>query len=204
MNWRRSVRLSGYPRGCACIAQGNRVSSRAVRITWLWVACMALACGGSHSKAPTHAGAAANANLSVPKLPERPKNTLYRDEIEAAKREGLGHFFQRLEIEPVGETDADGRLTSFQGFQIVALRPATDWLAFDFAPGDVLTHINGVSVEHYSTWVDQFEALPKAEQIRVDLLRAGEQKTIVVRIAERSPAAAPAANKPVLPKAAAK
>lgn len=208
MNWQRSVRLRGRLGGCACIAQGNRVSSRTVRITWLWVACVALACGGSHAQAPTHAAAAANANQAVPQLPERPKNTLYRDEVEAAKAEGLGHFFQRLEIEPVGETDADGRLTSFQGFQIVALRPAVDWLAFDFAPGDVLTHINGVSVEHYSTWVDQFEALPKADQIRVDLLRAGEQKTIVVRIADRGPAAAnraaPAAKTPAPPAAAAK
>jgi S1-C subfamily serine protease len=77
-------------------------------------------------------------------------------------------------------------MISFEGFQIVALRPANDWLTFDFAPGDVLTHINGVSVEHYSTWYNQFEALPKAEQIRVDLLRDGKPKTIIVRIVDRT------------------
>lgn len=121
-----------------------------------------------------------------PTLPQRPKNTLYRDEIENAKRAGLGHFFERIELEPRGDTDQNGRMIAFTGFQIVALRPARDWLAFDFAPGDVLTHINGVSVEHYSTWYNQFELLPKAEQIRVDLIRDGQPKTVVVRIAERN------------------
>jgi len=85
---------------------------------------------------------------------------------------------------------------SFEGFQIVALRPANAWLSFDFAPGDILTHINGVSVEHYATWYNQFEALPKAEQIRVDLIRDGKPKTITVRIVDRTavPSPAPASS----------
>ena len=109
-----------------------------------------------------------------------------------AKGEGLGRFFERIELEPRGELDDNGRMVSFEGFQIVALRPASAWLGFDFAPGDLLTHINGISVEHYSTWYNQFEALPKAERIRVDLVRDGSPKTVVVRIVDRAVARAPA------------
>jgi type II secretory pathway component PulC len=122
----------------------------------------------------------------VPQLPARPKNTLYRDEVDKAKAAGLGHFFERIELEPLGDTDENGRMISFEGFQIVALRPARDWLNFDFAPGDLLTHLNGVSVEHYSTWFNQFEALSKSEQIRVDLVRDGKPKTIIIRIIDRT------------------
>jgi hypothetical protein len=158
------------------------------------------ACGGGASHVqgpPIHPKPVASVQ---PKLPQRPKNTLYRDEIENARRAGLGHFFERIELEPRGDTDQNGRMISFTGFQIVALRPARDWMSFDFAPGDVLTHINGVSVEHYSTWYSQFEMLPKAEQIRVDLIRDGQPKTVTVRIVERNAAGArpqsPAQSKP--------
>jgi S1-C subfamily serine protease len=156
------------------------VSSR-----WLVICSVVCACGGKTAPVVTPPSRASVAQ-SQPRLPARPKNTLYRDEIEHAKRAGLGHFFERVELEPRGETDQNGRMISFEGFQIVALRPAHDWLSFDFAPGDVLTHINGVSVEHYSTWYTQFESLPKAEQIRVDLVRDGKPTTIVVHIVERN------------------
>lgn len=121
----------------------------------------------------------------APMAPVRPNNTLYRDEIQNAKRAGLGHFFELIDLEPTGDLDDQGRLNDFQGFRIVSLRPASEWLSFDFAPGDVLTHINGVSVEHYSTWFEQFEALPTADQIRVDLIRDGKPKTVTVRIISR-------------------
>ncbi len=122
----------------------------------------------------------------LPAVPSRPKNILYRDEVESAKRAGLGHFFELVDLEPTGATDGNGRIVSFEGFQIVALRPASEWLAFDFAPGDLLTHVNGVSVEHYSTWYDQFEALSKSDQIRVDVIRDGTPKAVVVRIVDRN------------------
>ena len=109
-----------------------------------------------------------------------------------AKSAGLGHFFEHIELEPRGEIDDNGRMVSFEGFQIVALRPADAWLSFDFAPGDVLTHVNGVSVEHYSTWYNQFEAIPKAEQIRVDLIRDGNPKTIIIHIVDRTAVRSPA------------
>ncbi len=147
--------------------------------------CLLVSCGGSSQAVAVKPLNQPRVVEVAPPAPARPSNTLYRDEVESAKRAGLGHFFELVDLEPKGDVDGQGRLIGFEGFQIITLRPATQWLSFDFAPGDILTHINGVSVEHYSTWFEQFEALPATDQIRVDLIRDGKPKTVVVRIAER-------------------
>jgi len=149
------------------------------------LACLLVACGGSAQNTVVTPAAKPKTVEPVLAAPARPSNTLYRDEVENAKRAGLGHFFELVDLEPKGDVDGQGRLSGFQGFQIVTLRPAAQWLSFDFAPGDILTHINGVSVEHYSTWFEQFEALSTADQLRVDLIRDGKPKAVVVKIVER-------------------
>jgi hypothetical protein len=158
---------------------------------WLVLSVGLAACGGSPppaAKTPPPRRIAAESTL----VPSRPRNTLYRDEILLAKRVGLGHVFELMDLEPVGDLDSRGRLADFKGFQIRALRPAREWLAFDFAPGDILTHFNGVSVEHYATWYEQFEALGKADQIRVDLIQDESKKTVIVKIVDRASRTAPA------------
>jgi hypothetical protein len=160
-----------------------------VQTRWLPILACFIACGGGSR--PSVTAVATQRKVEAPPKPTRPPNTLYRDEVDTAKRMGLGHLFQLIDLEPKGELDGRGRMTDFKGFQIVALRPANEWLAFDFAPGDLLTHVNGVSVEHYSTWFEQFEALPNATQIQVDLVRDGKPKTVVVKIAARSAGSAP-------------
>ena len=165
--------------------------SRGVQ-SWWPLLCAGLVCCGGSAQPIAAPIAKPKPIAAIPPPAPRPNNTLYRDEVEAARRAGLGHLFELVELEPKGDVDSQGRMTSFNGFQIVTLRPASKWLSFDFAPGDVLTHINGVSVEHYSTWLEQFEAAAKADQIRVDLIRDGQRKTVIVRIADRN--RAPAAN----------
>ncbi len=178
--------LAARPSGLPLRRSRDPRHSPRVHARWWAILAFPCACGG---KAPLVVQLPNRPQMAeLPSLPERPKNTLYRDEIESAKQAGLGHFFERIDLEPRGETDQHGRLGSVEGFQMVALRPARDWLSFDFAPGDVLTHINGVSVEHYSTWFTQFEGLSKADQIRVDLVRDGKPTPVLVRIAARAPA----------------
>jgi type II secretory pathway component PulC len=83
-------------------------------------------------------------------------------------------------------TKDDANVTQFNGYLIVALRPALDWLPFDFAPGDVVTHINGVSLgQHYNAILPLFESLAQANQIDVTLRRDGEERVIRVRIEAR-------------------
>ncbi len=159
--------------------------SPVVQSRWLWLSYWFISCGGASQPVAVTPAAKPKIVVQAPVAPARPSNTLYRDEVESAKRVGLGHLFELIDLEPKGDIDGQGRMNAFQGFQIVALRPASEWLSFDFAPGDILTHINGVSVEHYSAWFEQFEALSSTDQIRIDLIRDGTLKTVVVRILDR-------------------
>jgi len=173
VNWRADHRAN-LP------APGPPDHIAAVRWTVLLVAGLAFGCGGAKappSQAPTtHQKAAA---------PARPANTLYRDEVQAALRRGLGHFLQLVDLEPRVETDASG-VQHFLGFEVRALRPAKDWLSFDVAPGDLVTKVNGQSMERYETALSVFESLKDEQVVRVDLVRNGQPKSIEVRIVERA------------------
>lgn len=133
--------------------------------------------------------------LELPKLPpsvirgtlvaeSRPPSTIYRDELERAVQRGLGHFLQQVDLRAATRTDDIGR-RAFVGFEILALRPATDWFAFDFVPGDVITQIDGVSVEHYDTVIPMFEGLLSKNKFDVVLLRSGQRQVVSITIVER-------------------
>ncbi|MGC4070323.1 MAG: hypothetical protein QM784_37805 [Polyangiaceae bacterium] len=117
--------------------------------------------------------------------PSRPSNVLYRDEVESAVKAGLKAFLWKAEVRALTFED-DANVTRFNGYLIVALRPALDWLPFDFAPGDVVTHINGVSLgQHYNAILPLFESLAQASQIDVTLRRDGAERVVRVRIEPR-------------------
>lgn len=107
--------------------------SRGVQSRWLFLGAWLVSCGGSAQPfvAPP---AKPMPTAVVPAPAPRPPNTLYRDEVEQASRLGLGHLFEWVELEPSGDMDSQGRMSSFHGFQIVALRPASKWLSFDLRP----------------------------------------------------------------------
>jgi hypothetical protein len=133
----------------------------------------------------------------------RPKNVLYRDEVDAAVKAGMGRFLQSVELRAVLRKDDVGR-DVFTGFEITGMRPAEAWFSFDFAPGDVLTHVNGAFVEHYNDLIPVFDALPTRDSIEVKLLRNGEPVTVSVRIDSRpvagtTPAQSVAGTTPVQP-----
>jgi S1-C subfamily serine protease len=167
--------------------------SRGVKLPWPFLGLLLVCCAGSAQHVVGTPVAKPQPAVGALAPAPRPNNTLYRDEVVDAIHAGLGHFFQMAELEPSGDLDPSGKMISFHGYQIVVLRPASSWLPFDFAPGDIVTHINGVTVEHYSNWYDQFEALSKADQIRVDLMRDGQSKAVIVKIIERSKATGHAA-----------
>jgi S1-C subfamily serine protease len=115
----------------------------------------------------------------------RPASTLYRDEVLSAIKAGLGHFLQLVDLRPVVGADDSGR-RQFIGFEIRSMRPASEWLLFDFAPGDVIRKIEGVSVEHYDSVIPVFEGLATKDQFEVVLLRGGEERRVVVVIQQRA------------------
>ena len=125
----------------------------------------------------------------------RPKNVLFRDEVDEAVQAGLAYFLQKVDLQALCDfSDGERRPCSvndpgtkrFVGFQIVAMRPAMAWLPFDFAPGDVVTHINGTSVEHYDAVIPLFEGLTQVDLLEVSVLRGTETVTVQVRIEPRT------------------
>jgi hypothetical protein len=121
----------------------------------------------------------------------RQRNVLHRDEVDSAIKKGFAYFLQNVDLtalcvdsgqeaRPCSKDDLGQK--RFVGFQITAMRPASEWLSFDFSPGDVITSVNGVSVEHYDAVLPLFEGLANASEFSVSLIRGAEKLTVVIRI----------------------
>lgn len=117
-------------------------------------------------------------------MPTRPANTVYRDEVKAAVAAGMARFLSSVEVEALTDVDEAGE-RRFLGFTVLTLRPAAAWLSFDIVPGDVITRVNGVSVSHYDYLLPMFEGLGSASELRVEMLRGGKPKTLVISILDR-------------------
>jgi len=118
-----------------------------------------------------------------PARPAPPAGSLWRDEVNATVEAGLGWFLQRLEVEPVAEGGA------FRGFRIVTLKTPDFWQGVDLRPGDVVVSVNGMPIERDIQAFEAFEALKKAPELRVKLLRGGRARELVYRIVEPPPEA---------------
>jgi S1-C subfamily serine protease len=155
-----------------------------VRI-WSLLLALPLACSsGLPSDTETPAPARAK--------PELPTGSLGRTEVVELVDEGLGSFLQRVSLEPSLEK---GR---FQGFRIVSLQPADFWSQVDLQAGDVVTQVNGKSIEVPESAFEIFESLRTAAELRVWLVRDGKPKELVFPIVG-APAPKPAANSKVQP-----
>jgi S1-C subfamily serine protease len=120
---------------------------------------------------------------------------LFRDEISDAQTAGLAYFLQKLDLQAQCETNEnqlracsrnDPEQKRFVGFKIVAMRPAMAWLPFDFSPGDIVTQVNGTSIEHYDTAISLFDSLAQANSLDVSVLRGSEVVVVKVRIETRN------------------
>jgi len=155
--------------------------SAPVRCHLVLAVFMTLGCGSEALTLPKRPALRVLGTLPVP---PRPTGTVYRDEVVGAVQTGLGYFLQRVDLRAVTQPDDSGRRT-FVGFEVLAMRPAREWLAFDFVPGDIVTSFEGVSVEHYDSVIPLFEALVSKARFEISLIRGGQPKTVVVTIAER-------------------
>lgn len=97
-----------------------------------------------------------------------PPGSLARDEVVAIVDQGLGRFLQRVAVEPSLE---DGR---FQGFRVLSLQPENFWRNVDLEPGDVVTSINGRSVESDVVVFEVFESLRTVDALDVVVMRGGQ------------------------------
>lgn len=111
--------------------------------------------------------------------PGRAPATLYRDEVAQVVDAGLGHFLRHVEV------DASLEHGHFRGFRILRLVPPEYWRGVDLQTGDVVTSVNGSSIERPPQAHRTFSALKSAEQLVVSYERAGEPRQLVFRITER-------------------
>lgn len=126
---------------------------------------LAPACGGAGEPA-------AVPDATQPEVDPLPEGSLARVDVVRVVDAGLGRFLQRARVEPSLE---DGR---FVGFRVVELLPDSFWGRTDLRPGDVVTHVNGASVEDPNQAYEVFESLRTAGAIEVRLLRQGQARTL--------------------------
>ncbi len=102
--------------------------------------------------------------------------SIHRADLTRVVDAGLGRFLQHVEVDASVE---NGR---FQGFRIVRLTPPEFWMGIDLRPGDVVTEINGMSIERPPQAYQAFTALKLAERLVVSYLRQGQPRELVFPI----------------------
>lgn len=106
-----------------------------------------------------------------------PNGTLARAQVVELVNQGLGSFLQRVQLEPSLQ---EGK---FSGFRLLELQPPTFWEGVDLMTGDVVTHVNGKSIEAPEQAFEVFESLRQAKTLSVSYLRGGKLRRIVFPIA---------------------
>ena len=110
-----------------------------------------------------------------------PVTSLQRTEVVRVVEAGLGRFLQKVDVEP---SFAAGQ---FQGFRVVELRPGSFWQGVDLQPGDVVLKVNGLPIERETQAYAAFQSLKSAGELRVDLLRAGQPRSLIYPIVPPAP-----------------
>ena len=114
--------------------------------------------------------------------------TLQRADVERVVDAGLGRFLGHVVLEP---SLSAGK---FSGWSIVDLVPRGLWGGVDLRPGDVVTKINGMSIEREAEAFDAFQAVRQAPALEITYLRQNQPRTLRFAIV--------GAPSPSLPKAA--
>jgi S1-C subfamily serine protease len=102
---------------------------------------------------------------------------LSRGEVMATLSAGFGAFLAHLQVEPVV---VDGK---FRGWRVLQLRPHDPmWSGVDLAPGDVISAVNGKSIERPEQALSAFQSLAIAPELRVSYQRGGVLHELVLPI----------------------
>lgn len=149
--------------------------------TLLAAAMLALvACGGSPEPKTAAAPSTSTTGASTPSSEGTPaprSPALRRAQVIRTIDAGLGVFLQNVAFDdyPVMK---NGR---FYGFRLKALNPS--W-AVDLKPGDVVTRINGQTIEHPEEADAALRSLEKAASLKIDYERDGKPRTLEIPIVD--------------------
>lgn len=134
-----------------------------------------IGCGGAApavTAPPTVAGASPTATAPPPVVEAGPRTSIARSSVRKVLKSGLGTFLQSVVVD--GPVFLGGK---FHGFRIAALK-GKDWQGVDLKPGDVVTRVNGFVIERPEAAFEAFQSLEVASELRVDLEREGEPRSL--------------------------
>jgi type II secretory pathway component PulC len=103
--------------------------------------------------------------------------SLRRSQVKATIAKGLGYFLQNVTVDDYPVM----RGGKFYGFKIKTMNAE---LGVDLRPGDVVTRVNGMSIEHPEEADAAMRTLEKASALRVDFDRDGKPQTLELPIKE--------------------
>lgn len=102
---------------------------------------------------------------------------LHRSQVKQTIAKGLGYFLQGVSVEDYPVMTGG----KFHGFKIKAI--TGDW-GVDLRPGDVITRVNGMTIEHPEEADAALRSLDKAQALRVDFDRDGKPLTLELPIVD--------------------
>jgi type II secretory pathway component PulC len=151
-------------------------------------ASLVAACG--HAQRPAAAPSLAPVAVAGPPVVVAtvPADTIRRSAIRSVLVAGPGAFLQKISVDDHPVLSGG----KFHGFRILSLR-ADAFRGVDLKPGDVVTRIEGMPIEHPEEAIQAFNALQVASELRVDYERDGVARMLRYRIIDDD---APAPAKP--------
>jgi hypothetical protein len=134
-------------------------------------------CSEGPAAATTPAKTPAEARATeVKAAPSVPAGHVLRPEVDRVLvQQGPSWLFRRVMREEV--FGKDGR---FAGWRITGL--PEEWRAIDLRPGDVVTRVNGKSLETPDDAWDAWKSVASAREIKLALLRDGAPRDLVIPI----------------------
>jgi type II secretory pathway component PulC len=139
----------------------------------------AVACGGETPPAKSIETASPPSTAPTTTAAAVPVVTtsIKRSDVKQSIAKGLGYFLANVSVEdwPVM------RNGKFYGFKI---KNVSADLGVDLRPGDVITHVNGMAIEHPEDADAVFRSLEKAKSVRVEYERDGKPSTLELPITE--------------------
>jgi len=112
-------------------------------------------------------------------FPRARTGVISRSDLVPVLEGGLGRFLQNVETEPAFHQGA------FVGFRIVSFFPGDlEYASLDLRPGDIVTHVNGRSIERPEQAVAVWEALRTASDLVVLYRRGDDDLALKFRIVD--------------------
>lgn len=104
-------------------------------------------------------------------------DVIARHQIERLQEFGPPGVLQHVETEPVRDNG------EFVGFELVDVsETAREHVEPKLEIGDVITHVNLVRLEQPDDYMEAWETLEHADQIRIDVVRDGEAREVIWNI----------------------